>query len=180
MPDYIIDGAILTDIANAVREKTGATEPIVPENIAEMLRNVEGDYERGYAEGYKVGNAEGYEDGRSSLDVLPTLELEQKSSYYGKSFDSFGNQNLVVLFTLKKGKSVPAGFFGAIYQRPNGGTSATWVVSNGEYNNNSSVRQIVPSEYEWSMIGCYPANQETWDAFMDAFDARVERVGEEV
>ena len=57
MPDYIIDGAILTDIADAVREKTGATNPIVPENMAEMLRNVEGDYERGYAEGYEKGDS---------------------------------------------------------------------------------------------------------------------------
>ena len=57
MPDYIIDGAILTDIADAVREKTGATNPIVPENMAEMLRNVEGDYERGYAEGYEQGDS---------------------------------------------------------------------------------------------------------------------------
>ena len=55
MSDYIIDGAILTDIADAVREKTGAIEPIVPENMAEMLRNVEGDYERGYAAGYAEG-----------------------------------------------------------------------------------------------------------------------------
>ena len=57
MPDYIIDGAILTGIADAVREKTGTTEPIVPENMAEMLRNVEGDYERGYAEGYEKGDS---------------------------------------------------------------------------------------------------------------------------
>lgn len=57
MPDYIIDGAILTDIADAVREKTGTTDPIVPENMAEMLRNVEGDYERGYAEGYEKGDS---------------------------------------------------------------------------------------------------------------------------
>ena len=57
MSDYIIDGAILTDIADAVREKTGATNPIVPENMAEMLRNVEGDYERGYAEGYEKGDS---------------------------------------------------------------------------------------------------------------------------
>ena len=57
MPDYIIDGAILTDIADAVREKTGAIEPIMPENMAEMLRNVEGDYERGYADGYEKGDS---------------------------------------------------------------------------------------------------------------------------
>ena len=57
MPDYIIDGAILTDIADATREKTGTTEPIVPENMAEMLRNVEGDYERGYADGYEKGDS---------------------------------------------------------------------------------------------------------------------------
>ena len=57
MPDYIIDGAILTDIADAVREKTGAIDPIVPENMAEMLRNVEGDYERGYADGYEKGDS---------------------------------------------------------------------------------------------------------------------------
>lgn len=55
MSDYIIDGAILTDIADAVRKKTGAIEPIVPENMAEMLRNVEGDYDRGYAAGYAEG-----------------------------------------------------------------------------------------------------------------------------
>ena len=61
MSDYIIDGAILTDIADAVREKTGAIEPIVPENMAEMLRNLEGDYERGYAEGYENG----YENGKN-------------------------------------------------------------------------------------------------------------------
>ena len=59
MPDYIIDGAILTDIADATREKTGTTEPIVPENMAEMLRNVERDYERGYAAGYENGKNEG-------------------------------------------------------------------------------------------------------------------------
>ena len=53
MSDYIIDGAILTDIADAVREKTGAIEPIVPENMAEMLRNAEG-YEDGYAAGYNA------------------------------------------------------------------------------------------------------------------------------
>ena len=57
MSDYIIDGVILTDIADAVREKTGTIEPIVPENMAEMLRNVEGDYERGYAEGYEKGDS---------------------------------------------------------------------------------------------------------------------------
>lgn len=57
MSDYIIDGSILTDIADAVREKTGTIEPIVPENMAEMLRNVEGDYERGYAEGYEKGDS---------------------------------------------------------------------------------------------------------------------------
>ena len=57
MSDYIIDGAILTDIADAVREKTGTIEPIVPENMAEMLRNVEGDYERGYADGYEKGDS---------------------------------------------------------------------------------------------------------------------------
>ena len=57
MPDYVIDGAILTGIADAVREKTGTTDPIVPENMAEMLRNVEGDYERGYAEGYEKGDS---------------------------------------------------------------------------------------------------------------------------
>lgn len=55
MSDYIIDGAILTDIADAVRKKTGAIEPIVPENMAEMLRNVEGDYDSGYAAGYAEG-----------------------------------------------------------------------------------------------------------------------------
>ena len=57
MPDSIIDVAILTDIADATREKTGTTEPIVPEKMAEMLRNVEGNYERGYAEGYEKGDS---------------------------------------------------------------------------------------------------------------------------
>lgn len=34
MADYIIDGAILTDIADAIREQTGETELIVPENMS--------------------------------------------------------------------------------------------------------------------------------------------------
>lgn len=55
MPDYIIDGAILSDIADAVRAKTGETEPIIPEEMAAKLLNTEGDYERGYAEGYAEG-----------------------------------------------------------------------------------------------------------------------------
>ena len=55
MPDYIIDGAILSDIADAVRAKTGETEPIIPEEMAAKLLNTEGDYERGYAEGYEEG-----------------------------------------------------------------------------------------------------------------------------
>ena len=63
MPDYIIDGAILTDIADAVREKTGAIEPIVPENMAEILRNVDDGYERGYAAGYEIGYRNGKTDG---------------------------------------------------------------------------------------------------------------------
>lgn len=55
MPDYIIDGAILADIADAVRAKTGETEPIIPEEMAAKLLNTEDDYERGYAEGYEEG-----------------------------------------------------------------------------------------------------------------------------
>ena len=140
----------------------------------------DGGYERGYAAGYDAGNTDGYTKGRSSLDVLPTLEFEQIGAYYGKSLDSFGNQHLVVLLTLKKGKSVPSGSVGTIFQRPGGGTSAAWAVIDGKYNNYNSVNRIVPSEYLWSMLGCYPGTQETWDAFMDAFDARVERVSEEV
>lgn len=58
MADYIIDGAILTDIADAVRAKTGKTEPIVPENMASVLLNTEGDYERGYDEGEAAAKAE--------------------------------------------------------------------------------------------------------------------------
>lgn len=57
MPDYIIDGAILTDIADAVRAKTGDTGPIIPEEMAAKLLNTEGDYERGYAEGYEKGDS---------------------------------------------------------------------------------------------------------------------------
>ena len=57
MPDYIIDGAILADIADAVRAKTGETEPIIPEEMAAKLLNTEGDYERGYAEGYEKGDS---------------------------------------------------------------------------------------------------------------------------
>ena len=57
MPDYIIDGAILTDIADAVRAKTGETEPIIPEEMAAKLLDTEGDYERGYAEGYEKGDS---------------------------------------------------------------------------------------------------------------------------
>ena len=66
MPDYIIDGAILADIADAVRAKTGETEPIIPEEMAAKLLNTEGDYERGYAEGYEKGD--------SNMDGILTRE----------------------------------------------------------------------------------------------------------
>ena len=128
---------------------------------------------------YEDGREVGYIEGRSSLDVLPTLELGITGAYFGKRLDSFGDQKLIVLVTLKKGKTVPNGSFGTIYQSPNGGTSAAWTVSGGKYNTSYSAYQIVPSDRLWSMLGCYPGNQETWDAFMDAFDVRVERISEE-
>lgn len=148
--------------------------------FGEVINISDGGYERGYAAGYEVGNAEGYTKGRSSLDVLPTLGFTTKGAYYGKAFDSFGNQNLVVLVTLKKGKTIPEGSFGTIYQKSGSGTSAAWVVSGGKFNAGLSAMQNTPSNYSWAMVGCYPGTQETWDTFMDAFDVRVERVGEEV
>lgn len=96
MPDYIIDGAILTDIADAVREKTGAIEPIVPENMAEMLRNVEGDYERGYADGYEKGdsNMDGILTRRATTirnDRITYLGLEVFRNYDSLAIADFPN-----------------------------------------------------------------------------------------
>ena len=96
MSDYIIDGAILTDIANAVREKTGSIEPIVPENMAEMLRNVEGDYERGYAEGYEKGdsNMDGILTRRAttiSNDRITYLGIEVFRNYDSLAIADFPN-----------------------------------------------------------------------------------------
>lgn len=64
MADYIIDGAILTDIADAVREKTGGTEPIVPENMAE---EVSVGFERAYAAGYEDGKGGWIGDGNTHI-----------------------------------------------------------------------------------------------------------------
>lgn len=96
MPDYIIDGAILTDIADAVREKTGTIEPIVPENMAEMLRNVEGDYERGYADGYEKGdsNMDGILTRRAttiSNDRITYLGIEVFRNYDSLAVADFPN-----------------------------------------------------------------------------------------
>ena len=96
MPDYIIDGAILTGIADAVREKTGSIEPIVPENMAEMLRNVEGDYERGYAEGYEKGdsNMDGILTRRAttiSNDRITYLGIEVFRNYESLAVVDFPN-----------------------------------------------------------------------------------------
>ena len=96
MSDYIIDGAILTDIADAVREKTGTTEPIVPENMAEMLRNVEGDYERGYADGYEKGdsNMDGILTRRAttiSNDRITYLGIEVFRNYDSLAVADFPN-----------------------------------------------------------------------------------------
>lgn len=78
MPDYIIDGAILTDIADAVREKTGAIDPIVPENMAEMLRNA-----KGYEEGYAVGYKEGYNEMKLAVDMSDeTYRFNEKVTSY--------------------------------------------------------------------------------------------------
>ena len=96
MSDYIIDGAILTDIADAVREKTGTIEPIVPENMAEMLRNVEGDYERGYADGYEKGdsNMDGILTRRAttiSNDRITYLGIEVFRNYDSLAIADFPN-----------------------------------------------------------------------------------------
>ena len=96
MSDYIIDGAILTDIADAVREKTGTTEPIAPENMAEMLRNVEGDYERGYADGYEKGdsNMDGILTRRAttiSNDRITYLGIEVFRNYDSLAVADFPN-----------------------------------------------------------------------------------------
>ena len=96
MPDYIIDGAILADIADAVREKTDTTDPIVPENMAEMLRNVEGDYERGYADGYEKGdsNMDGILTRRAttiSNDRITYLGIEVFRNYESLAVVDFPN-----------------------------------------------------------------------------------------
>lgn len=96
MSDYIIDGAILTDIADAVREKTGTIEPIAPENMAEMLRNVEGDYERGYADGYEKGdsNMDGILTRRAttiSNDRITYLGIEVFRNYDSLAIADFPN-----------------------------------------------------------------------------------------
>lgn len=134
----------------------------------------------GLAEGYDAGHATGKAEGRSSLDLLPNLELEKIGAYLGKSLASFGDQKLIILLTLKKGKAVPAGSLGHIYQPPGGGTSAAWIVSGGTFTASRAVQQTTPSRYLWSMVGCYPSTEETWNAFMDAFEVRVERIETEL
>lgn len=40
MTDYLIDGEILGDIADAIREKTGSDDPITPENMASEIASI--------------------------------------------------------------------------------------------------------------------------------------------
>ena len=109
MPDYIIDGAILTDIADATREKTGTTEPIVPENMAAMLRNVEGDYERGYAEGYEQGD--------SNMDGILTRQAttisNDRITYLG--IEVFRNYESLAIADFPNVTSAGANIFYACY-----------------------------------------------------------------
>ena len=133
-------------------------------------------YEIGKEEGY----TNGYTDGRCSLDILPNIELAPWGAYYGKVLDSFGDQRLILLFTLKKGKTVPSGSLGHIRQPLTGGTTAAWVVSGGEYKTVYRTIELIPSEYRSSLLGCYPGTKETWDAFMDAFEVRAELIQEEI
>ena len=96
MPDYIIDGAILTDIADAVRAKTGDTEPIIPEEMAAKLLNTEGDYERGYAEGYEKGdsNMDGILTRRATTirnDRITYLGMEVFRNYDSLAIADFPN-----------------------------------------------------------------------------------------
>ena len=89
MPDYIIDGAILADIADAVRAKTGDTEPIIPEEMAAKLLNTEGDYERGYAKGREDGYAAGYEAMKLAVDMSDVYYRfnEKVTSYPGNWYN---------------------------------------------------------------------------------------------
>ena len=40
MSDYVIDGGILTDIADAIREKTGESGVIIPEDMPDAIDNI--------------------------------------------------------------------------------------------------------------------------------------------
>lgn len=168
--DYIIDGAVLTGIADEIRTRSGSSGTIAPE---EMANEVGKCYEVGYEAGYNKGLSEG----RATLDLLGGIELKTQGAYYGKLLNSFGDQKLIMLSTLKKGKSVPSGSFGLI--RNSSSTSASWIVTGGKHQPQYAHTTVVPSSYSWSMVGCYPATKATWDAFMDAFEVRVELYEEE-
>ena len=143
-------------------------------NIRALLDDISALPPNQYEEGYN----QGYSDGEASRDVLSGIECESVSSYYGKRLDSFGDQKLIALFTLKKGKTVPSGSFGHI--RNSGNVTAGWVASSGTISSARTYQVFTPSTYTWSIIGCYPPDKETWDAFMDAFDVRVELIDTEL
>ena len=42
MSDYVIDGEILTDIADAIREKTGESGVIIPEDMPDAISDISG------------------------------------------------------------------------------------------------------------------------------------------
>lgn len=109
MPDYIIDGAILADIADAVRAKTGDTEPIIPEEMAAKLLNTEGDYERGYAEGYEKGD--------SNMDGILTRQAttisNDRITYLG--IEVFRNYESLAIADFPNVTSAGANIFYACY-----------------------------------------------------------------
>lgn len=41
MTKYIIDGSTLTEIADAIREKTGETETIKPEDMPQKIQDIQ-------------------------------------------------------------------------------------------------------------------------------------------
>lgn len=93
MPDYIISGDVLTDIAETIRSQTGETELIAPEDMPGKVAEC---YERGYTEGETVGYEAGYAAGK-----IPVVEKDVNFyNYDGRLLHSYTLEEVQALTEL--------------------------------------------------------------------------------
>ena len=110
MAHYLIDGSTLTDIGNAVREKTGRTNTMSPSEMASAIRSISGSSDSTTSEPIKYISEQVHVSSTSQNNFVTLLS--------GNSFiaENYNNTNLFVVLTANKLDEVDTNTYSTCYQ----------------------------------------------------------------